>query len=1391
MAGIVKVSLLLFLLYFISPNLFGQGGQPVTCPDCPAIPAGGTPIRVDGNPCDWRSGNISQLRTSNPSMVFAYRQDPYGNVSDTSFTEGSKDFMTAANLTWTFGQTKAKNDIANAAVAILGDTLYFAGDRTSNNGDAQIGFWFYLGGTAPAANTHFAPEHTVGDILVLADFTGGGNFGTVTVYKWVGSGGSVPNTNGTLEYFTTCGNGAVVVAENNAGATKVPFEGNFDQPCYELNEFYEGKIPLSCILQNSGSYCISSFLLETRSSQSITASLDDFVSGGFDAQPSPTASATGTNPTCFGASNGSINLTVGGTGNTPTYSWTKVGGSMPAGQANVEDPQGLSAGTYNVTVTVQGALSCFGTATAQAILTNPTQITASASASGTNPNCFGASNGSINLTVTTNAGGSPTFAWTKVGGSMPAGQGAVEDPAGLSAGTYNVVVTVGNSTCSATATAQAILVNPPQITATASAVGTNPSCFGSSDGSINLSYGTNDGAATFAWTKVGGSMPAGQGTVEDPAGLSAGTYNVVVTVGGTCSATATAQAILVNPTQITASASTTRVNPSCNGSSDGSIDLTVSTNDGTPTYVWTKVGGSMPAGQGTVQDPAGLSAGTYNVVVTVGNSTCSATATAQAILTNPPQITATASAVGTNPSCFGSSDGSINLTVTTNAGGTPTYVWTKVGGSMPAGQGTVEDPAGLSAGTYNVVVTVGNSTCSATTTAQAILVNPTQITASASTTRVNPSCNGSSDGSIDLTVSTNAGGSPSYVWTKVGGSMPAGQANVQDPSGLSAGTYNVVVTVGASTCTATAAAQAILTNPAQLTVTASAVGTNPTCFGASNGSINLTTGTNDGTPTYVWTKVGGSMPAGQGTVEDPAGLSAGTYNVVVTVGNSTCSATTTAQAILTNPAQLTVTASAVGTNPTCFGASNGSINLTTGTNDGTPTYVWTKVGGSMPAGQGTVEDPAGLSAGTYNVVVTVGNSTCSATTTAQAILTNPAQLTVTASAVGTNPTCGGTDGSIALTYGTNDGTPTFAWTKVGGGFTSSVQNPTGLSGGTYNVVVTVGNSTCSATTTASVVLTSAPCLTYCSYTQGFWGNKNGLKYMRDSGLLSTNLVIGIGPKSILIPAGSWTALNGMMPGGSTPDALSSTSPAQCSITAPCFSTYLDSKGKINNVFLSQTITLALNSRIRGGILAGLPIQPGGCLNTSAGSFPLDASVIAYLTWNGATPHVSDLLELANKLLGGSLIPGQDVGTLGNPRIVPSYSAVNSVVDAYNNAFDGCQSFIGYGTCVVEDLTVSAARQSRSVSEATESAVSGLAVQAYPNPFRDVVKFTIQSKVSGQAQLVIYNTLGQRVKTIYNGYLQANKSQVVEYRNPSPAQGNLFYILSIGGKQVTGKLLRMD
>jgi hypothetical protein len=143
-------------------------------------------ITVDGNPSDWYVG--SAVRSI---PTYKHIQDPFGNgVIDNQFTSGSKDITPALNQRWANGQTKAKNDIANAAVVLDGTTLYFAGDRTSTNGTAQIGFWFFKNGTGPiedypgAGQGYFSPERAVGDLLILSDFTGGGRYAAVTVYQW-------------------------------------------------------------------------------------------------------------------------------------------------------------------------------------------------------------------------------------------------------------------------------------------------------------------------------------------------------------------------------------------------------------------------------------------------------------------------------------------------------------------------------------------------------------------------------------------------------------------------------------------------------------------------------------------------------------------------------------------------------------------------------------------------------------------------------------------------------------------------------------------------------------------------------------------------------------------------------------------------------------------------------------------------------------------------------------------------------------------------------------------------------------------------------------------------------------------------------------------------------
>jgi hypothetical protein len=80
------------------------------------------------------------------------------------------------------------------------------------------------------------------------------------------------------------------------------------------------------------------------------------------------------------------------------------------------------------------------------------------------------------------------------------------------------------------------------------------------------------------------------------------------------------------------------------------------------------------------------------------------------------------------------------------------------------------------------------------------------------------------------------------------------------------------------------------------------------------------------------------------------------------------------------------------------------------------------------------------------------------------------------------------------------------------------------------------------------------------------------------------------------------------------------------------------------------------------------------------------------------------------------------------------------------------------------------------------------VLAYPNPFSNKVNFVITSSVAGRGNLEVFNMLGQKVKTVYQG-LFTKGIQTFELNLSRQQLSNLVYVLRIGDKKLTGKLLQ--
>ena len=624
-----------------------------------------------------------------------------------------------------------------------------------------------------------------------------------------------------------------------------------------------------------------------------------------------------------------------------------------------------------------------------------------------NVSCNSGTNGAINLTP---SGGTLPYAYSWAGGVT------TEDRAGLSAGVYSVTITDANG---CVGTASATVTQPTAVNG--STIVTNIACNGGNTGSINLTPNGGTPGYTFSW---GGGI-----TTEDRTGLAAGTYSVTITDANSCTRTVNATVTQSPPV----SGTITVTNVSCNGGSNGVIDLTPT--GGTPGYTYSWGGGI------TTQDRILLATGTYSVTIT---DVYACTGTVSATVTQPTAVSGTTTI--TNLTCNGGSNGTIDLTPT---GGTPGYTYSWGGGI------TSQDRISLMAGTYSVTITDANG-CTGTVNATA--TQPAAISGTRTVTNV--SCNGGSNGSIDLTPS---GGTPGYTYSWGGG------ITSQDRISLMAGTYSVTIT-DANACTATVSAT--VTQPT--TVAGTTVVTNVACNSGTNGAINITpTG---GTPGYTFSWGGGV------TTEDRIGLAAGTYSVTITDANG---CTGTASATVTQPLSV-VSGTTVLTHVSCNNGTNGTINLTP--SGGTPGYTFSWGGGV------TTEDRAGLAAGTYTVTITDANG---CTGTVSAMVGQPA-ATVSGTTIVTDVACnGGSNGTINLTP--SGGTPgyTYSW---GGGITS--QDRIALSAGTYSVTITDANG-CTGTVSATVTQPGAVASSFSTTSCDFY-TLNGTTYT-SSGTYTQNL----------------------------------------------------------------------------------------------------------------------------------------------------------------------------------------------------------------------------------------------------------------------------------------------
>ncbi|MDT8402138.1 MAG: gliding motility-associated C-terminal domain-containing protein, partial [Bacteroidales bacterium] len=618
----------------------------------------------------------------------------------------------------------------------------------------------------------------------------------------------------------------------------------------------------------------------------------------------------------------------------------------------------------------------------------------------------------------------------------------------LGVGTYEYILRDDNG-CFFYSTTSIELMAPQLITAsyiTSDYEGFNISCKGYNDGNISV-VDVEGGNGYYEYSWGPDSLITGDNTLDHIENLPAGKYYLDIRDLLGCLRTDTI--ILTEPEGISPGIHDISLYEggfkiSCKGASDGYINLDFEGGSGGYTYFWTGPEGA--ALQVNERNQSGLIAGEYSVLVTDANG---CTMPLDFTLTEPASLeiifNPSLSPDGAfNINCNGGT-GQIDITVTGGSITGYTYDWSSPDGGSGLDVSS-EDQTGLSAAKYIVQVTDLNGCILVDSIT---LTEPPALGVVHEVTNITCESPGMDNGTITLTVEGGAGEPYSYLWSN-------GVVN-RDLTGLTEGEYSVTVTDNYG-CIAYDTAYISLPPPLEFVKDSSNYnGYGISCYGKSDGFINITMTSGQEPYVFTWTGPGGFSS----TESSISKLSEGEYILTVEdINYCTVSDTT----VLTQPDSLIMNLDISvsddgGFNINCFGENSGSIEIIAENNVCAVDYYWTD--GYM----GSLR--TGLPAGTYGVIMVDENS-CNSDTVIE--LTQPDRIVINADIV--QPFCKDMpDGEITLEV--SGGIPAYSYLW----YDNSTDNYKDyVAGGEYPVTVTDANG-CSVTDTIIVTSEQEVCIT--------------------------------------------------------------------------------------------------------------------------------------------------------------------------------------------------------------------------------------------------------------------------------------------------------------------------
>jgi hypothetical protein len=122
-------------------------------------------------------------------------------------------------------------------------------------------------------------------------------------------------------------------------------------------------------------------------------------------------------------------------------------------------------------------------------------------------------------------------------------------------------------------------------------------------------------------------------------------------------------------------------------------------------------------------------------------------------------------------------------------------------------------------------------------------------------------------------------------------------------------------------------------------------------------------------------------------------------------------------------------------------------------------------------------------------------------------------------------------------------------------------------------------------------------------------------------------------------------------------------------------------------------------------------------------------------------------------------------------------------------FDTAVAYISYLKCVEDEPATSAKKSSASKSANTQIKLDATALIAYPNPFNinTTVSFTIPYE-DANATLVLYDLRGALIQVLYNGKLNANQKNQIQFNRENLSTGVYLFKLTTSKESKNFKVI---